>query len=176
MPVTEFAVLRLKPDRPLTDSELHTHLRRVSAEQSAWSFFPLYWFTYTSDDGPTPARVTETFICILSQWASVPAHQAWIDSAQNQALLTLLSSTIEIASFCHVALTSESGEIDKVLGAGKLRWKMLGEEVREKGDASGWAADTPEPTFCVFEIVGSGVESSDSAGWTIMSRLDLSNH
>ncbi|KAG8722024.1 hypothetical protein FRC08_007793 [Ceratobasidium sp. 394] len=170
-PVTEFAVLRLKPDRPVTDSELHATLRRVSAEQSAWSSFPLYWFTYTTHDGPAP----ETFNCILSQWASVPAHKAWIDSAQNQALLALLAPTIEIASFCHVALEPKSGEIDKVLGADKLRWKKLGEEVSEKGDASGWAVDTPEPTFCVFEIVGSDVESRNGDGWTTMSRLDLSN-
>ncbi|QRV79591.1 hypothetical protein RhiJN_07606 [Ceratobasidium sp. AG-Ba] len=136
-PVTEFAILRLKKDRPHTDCELHTHLRRVSVEQSSWSTFPLYWFMYTTHD--VPARETETCICILSQWASVPAHQAWIDSEQNQALLTLLAPTIEIASFCHIALKPKGDEIDKILGAGKLRWKQLGEQANEneKGDASG---------------------------------------
>ncbi|KAG9124949.1 hypothetical protein FRC07_009583 [Ceratobasidium sp. 392] len=172
-PVTEFAILRLKHDRPHTDSELYAYLRRVSAEQSAWSSFPLHWFTYTTtNDGP--ARETDTFICILSQWASVPAHQVWIDSAQNQELLALLSPTIELASFCHVALKSD--EVDKVLGTDKLRWKYLTEEVLDKGDASGWAVDTSEPRFYVFKIVGSEEVGSESkGGWTTMSRLDLSN-
>ncbi|KAG8682028.1 hypothetical protein FRC09_017067, partial [Ceratobasidium sp. 395] len=166
-PVTEFAILRLKHDRPHTDSELYEHLRRVSAEQSAWSSFPLHWFTYiATNDGP--GRETETFICILSQWASVPAHQAWIDSAQNQALLALLSPTIEIASFCHVALKSKSDEIDRVLGADKLSWKYWREEVQDKGDASGWAVDAPESRFYVFKIVDVSDVGSEAGGdgWT----------
>jgi hypothetical protein len=158
--VTEFAVLRLK-DCSLTDSELIQGLRRVSAEQSAWSSFPLHWFTY---DGP--AR--ETYVCILSQWASVPAHQAWIDSAQNQALLALLAPKLDIASFCHIAL--RASEPGSVFGAERLSWKSFGEEI-ELGDASGWAVDTPEPTFYVFQIKS----QDDTAGFTNMSRLELSN-
>ncbi|QRV94228.1 hypothetical protein RhiJN_22246 [Ceratobasidium sp. AG-Ba] len=171
-PVTEFAILRLKKGRSHTDSELYTHLRRVSAEQSSWSTFPLYWFIYTTND--VPARETETYICILSQWASVPAHQAWIDSEQNQALLTPLAPTIDIASFCHIALKPKEGEVDKVLGAGKLRWKQLGEQPNEseRGDASGWAVDTPAPTYYVFEAAEP--EDKDAGdGWTTMSRLEL---
>lgn len=168
-PVTEFAVLKVKQDRLHTEAELHTHLRRVSAEQSAWSSFPLYWFTYR-DDAPGPE--TETFICILSQWASVPAHQAWIDSEQNQALLTLLSPTIDITSFCHVALKPKEGEIGRVLGADKLRWKQASQSTDVAGDASGWAVDTTAPTFYVFEIVKEGAENKGE-GWTVMSRLDL---
>ena len=98
-PVTEFAILRLKSDITFDDLDI----RRVSVEQSAWSGFPLYWFTYTTGQ--------DTFACILSQWASVPAHQAWIASPQNQALLQLMLPKLEIAAFCHVDLHTSRSEI-----------------------------------------------------------------
>jgi hypothetical protein len=160
LPVTEFAILRLK-DSSLTDPELIQNLRRVSTEQSAWSSFPLHWFTY---DGPA---AHETYVCILSQWASVPAHQAWIDSAQNQALLALLAPKLDIASFCHIDL--RAAELGRVFEAESVSWRSFGEEVK-LGDASGWVVDTPKPTFYVFQI-----NSQDDTGFTTMSRLELSN-
>ncbi|KDN49696.1 hypothetical protein RSAG8_01761, partial [Rhizoctonia solani AG-8 WAC10335] len=173
-PVTEFAILRLKQDTTsLKDPELIAGLGRVSSEQSAWSTFPLNWFTYPADG--------DTFVCILSQWDDVPAHQEWIDSPQNQALLKLLLPKLEIHAFCHVDLhASNSGvELDDILQAKQLSWRKLTEGERvagegQKGDACGWAVDTPEPTFYVFRINGSGAEM-EGPDWTAISRLDFEN-
>ncbi|CAE6416281.1 unnamed protein product [Rhizoctonia solani] len=176
-PVTEFAILRLKPENTsLNDPELIAGLRRVSSEQSTWSTFPLYWFTYSSDG--------DTFVCILSQWEDVPAHQEWIDSDQNQALLKLLSPKLEIHSFCHIDLhASKLGvELGDVFLANQLSWRKLTEGERvaggeeRKGDACGWAVDTPEPTFYVFRIEKSNdPRTGEGLDWTTMSRLDLEN-
>ncbi|QRW21666.1 hypothetical protein RhiXN_06655 [Rhizoctonia solani] len=153
-PVTEFAILRLKSENTsLDDPELIAGLRRVSAEQSAWSTFPLYWFTYSSPN-------QDTFVCILSQWEDVFAHQEWIESDQNQALLELLTPKLEIYAFCHVDLhASKSGiELGDVFLATQLSWRKLTEDERvaggqdRKGDSCGWAVDLPEPAFYVFRI------------------------
>ncbi|KAF8609011.1 hypothetical protein BDV93DRAFT_214882 [Ceratobasidium sp. AG-I] len=178
-PVTEFADLRLKPGFTLGDSVLQDGLRRVNAEQSAWSTFPLHWFTYTPTDDSH-----ETHVCILSQWASVSAHQAWIDSPQNQDLLALLGPKLDIASFCHIDLhVSRQGvELDEVLEASNLSWETLGAAERafagdnvELGDACGWAVDSPEPKFFVFRIEEpkSSGNTSSRQGSTIMSRLNI---
>ncbi|EUC64045.1 hypothetical protein RSOL_434630, partial [Rhizoctonia solani AG-3 Rhs1AP] len=175
-PVTEFAILRLRQDTTsLKDPQLIAGLERVGSEQSAWSTYPLYWFTYSADQ--------DTFVCILSQWDDVPAHQEWIDSPQNQALLELLLPKLEIHSFCHADLhASKPGvELDDVLQAKQLNWRKLTEGERvvgaegQKGDACGWALDTPEPTFYVFRIDnGSGI-GTEGADWTTISRLNFEN-
>ncbi|KAJ1304784.1 hypothetical protein OPQ81_005920 [Rhizoctonia solani] len=176
-PVTEFVILRLKPDMTsLKDPELIAGLRRVSSEQSAWSTFPLHWFTYTADG--------YTFVCILTQWDDVPAHQEWIDSAQNQALLKLLLPILEIHAYCHVDLhASKSGvELGDLLQAKQLSWRKLTEAERVAGpggrigDACGWAVDTPEPTFYVFRVddeTGAGMEQQED--WIAITRLDFGN-
>ncbi|ELU42725.1 hypothetical protein AG1IA_03231 [Rhizoctonia solani AG-1 IA] len=176
-PVTEFAILRLKSENTsLDDPELIAGLRRVSAEQSAWSTFPLYWFTYSSPN-------QDTFVCILSQWEDVFAHQEWIESDQNQALLELLTPKLEIYAFCHVDLhASKSGiELGDVFLATQLSWRKLTEDERvaggqdRKGDSCGWAVDLPEPTFYVFRIDKDNNDPRTGEGldWTTMSRLDL---
>ncbi|CEL60702.1 hypothetical protein RSOLAG1IB_03941 [Rhizoctonia solani AG-1 IB] len=173
-PVTEFAILRLKSENntSLNDPELITGLGRVNSEQSAWSTFPLYWFTYSSDES--------TFVCILSQWEDVFAHQEWIDSDQNQALLKLLSPKLEIHAFCHIDLhASKSGiELGDVFLAKQLSWRKLTEAERvaggqgRKGDACGWAVDTPEPMFYVFRVdKNNDPRTEEEVDWTTMSRL-----
>ncbi|KAH7339818.1 hypothetical protein B0J17DRAFT_375847 [Rhizoctonia solani] len=175
-PVTEFAILRLKQDTTsLKDPELIAGLGRVSSEQSAWSGFPLYWFTYSTE--------TDTFVCILSQWDDVPAHQEWIDSDQNQALLKLLLPKLEIHTFCHVDLhASKIGvELNEMFQANQLSWRKLTENERvagaegRKGDACGWAVDTPEPTFFVFRVENGSSAGAEDVEWSTISRLDFEN-
>lgn len=196
LPVTEFAILRLKPDATsLDDPDLKPGLRRVGIEQSAWSGFPLHWFSHTSTTSG------DTFVCLLSQWTSVQAHQSWIDSAQNQALLQLLLPKLEIFAFCHIDLHTTTSEIQlaDLFQAQRLSWRKLDLEDRvaksnqaQRGDACGWAVDASEPTFYVFRgdverVNVEGDESEvgekettrtggdDTGSWTTMLRLDFEN-
>ncbi|KAB5595113.1 hypothetical protein CTheo_1401 [Ceratobasidium theobromae] len=172
-PVTEFAILRLRSPVSLADPDLTAGLHRVSTQQSSWSGFPLHWFTYSKSEN--------TFVCILSQWESVPAHQLSIDSPQNQALLDLLLPKLDIFAFCHVDLRplAPNSQLGTVFQAQHITWRELDIDIpthspdEPKGDACGWAIDTPEPKFYVFRIANDA--QIQSTHWTTMSRLTFGN-
>lgn len=93
MPVTEFASFAFKPGHSHSDPAISALFGKVASWQSAWSGFPLLYYT-------NPAVPTE--IHLITGWSSVDAHDAWIASAPNQELLAVFTPYIDILSMVHL--------------------------------------------------------------------------
>ncbi|KAF7979572.1 hypothetical protein HWV62_41858 [Athelia sp. TMB] len=101
MSITEFASLELKHPHTLSSPPPHfiSLLQRLSAEQSAHSGYPLLFFTEA--EHPLPLH-------LISGWTDVPAHDAWIASAQNQQLLIDFADFIEIKGLMHLDINFDT--------------------------------------------------------------------
>lgn len=120
MAITEFAVLETIPPHTAESPRVRTFLAKVAERQAAWSGHPLLFF----QDTDAPATVY-----LVSGWADVPAHHAWIASEANQALLREAGSLMTVKSFQHLAIDFET----MPEGVSHLAW-----EVRPRGEqASG---------------------------------------
>ncbi|EPQ57769.1 hypothetical protein GLOTRDRAFT_18367, partial [Gloeophyllum trabeum ATCC 11539] len=95
MSITEFATLRLKPPYTSSSSEVTQFFRRLSDRQSAWSGHPLLFFY----NARNPSEVY-----LLSGWADVPAHHAWIGGSENQELLRLAEGILDVVELVHLGI------------------------------------------------------------------------
>jgi hypothetical protein len=106
MPITEFALLRLKEEDPSAITK--SNLRDVIKEQSAWSKHPVNFVRQIEDQGS---------VYLLGGWASVAEHFGdWITSEPNQRLLAQLKDAIDIEWLFHL-------DID--VGIPKLGWALF---------------------------------------------------
>ncbi|RXW20456.1 hypothetical protein EST38_g5394 [Candolleomyces aberdarensis] len=93
MTITEFASLKLKAPYTVTSDPLPELFNLVRERQSAWSSYPLFYVTDTSD---------KSIVHILSGWDSVSAHEEWIKSDGNQDLLKGFASYLEDVTLRHL--------------------------------------------------------------------------
>ncbi|PBK63598.1 hypothetical protein ARMSODRAFT_861174, partial [Armillaria solidipes] len=93
MTITEFAELQFHSADFLSQPSLRDLLLRLRTNQSAWSGFPVYFYT---------AKNSEKVIYLISGWQSVPAHEEWIASDENQTLLKLFEPHVQITDFVHL--------------------------------------------------------------------------
>lgn len=94
MPITEFALLRLKEQEP--SAQTKSSLRDVVKQQSAWSKYPVHFLRQIEDSG---------LVYLLGGWASVAEHFGdWITSEPNQRLLAELKDAIDIEWLFHLEI------------------------------------------------------------------------
>jgi hypothetical protein len=106
MPITEFALLRLKEPEPSATTK--SNLRDVIKEQSTWSKHPVNFVHQIEDSG---------LVYLLGGWESVAEHFGdWITSEPNQRLLAQLKNAIDIEWLFHL-------DID--VGIPKFGWAMF---------------------------------------------------
>lgn len=92
MPITEFALFRLKEQTPSAATK--ASFRDVIKEQSAWSKYPVHFLHQLEDSG---------LVYLLGGWASVAEHFGeWITSEPNQRLLAELKDAINIEWLFHL--------------------------------------------------------------------------
>lgn len=92
MPVTEFALFRLKEQGP--SAKTKSSFRDVIKEQSAWSNYPVNFLRQEEDSA---------LVYLLGGWASVAEHFGdWITSEPNQRLLAELKDAIDIEWLFHL--------------------------------------------------------------------------
>ncbi|KAF3388579.1 hypothetical protein F1880_003840 [Penicillium rolfsii] len=150
MPVTEFALLRLKEREPSATTK--SHLRDVIKEQSAWSKHPVYFVRQIEDP---------SLLYLLGGWASVAEHFGdWITSEPNQRLLAQLKDAIDIEWLFHLDIdpsahsiplhapvlgiiryiveAKKKDDFDRIFKAGALH---LGEHTAPYSCAGGWRID-----------------------------------
>ncbi|KAJ2921739.1 hypothetical protein H1R20_g15353, partial [Candolleomyces eurysporus] len=101
--ITEFASLKLKAPYKVTSDPLPELFTLVRERQSAWSSYPLLYFTDTSD---------KSIVHILSGWDSVSAHEEWIKSDGNQDLLKRFASYLEDVTLRHLDVTFDKDKFD----------------------------------------------------------------
>lgn len=98
MAVTELAILKAVTPGAVQTPSVQAFLRTVAEQQAARSGFPvLYYHPITSD----PSGDADT-VYLLSGWDSVAAHDVWIASAANQALLKEMNGVFALAGFHHL--------------------------------------------------------------------------
>ncbi|KAJ5380604.1 uncharacterized protein N7496_003032 [Penicillium cataractarum] len=101
MPITEFALLRLKEQEP--SAKTKSSLRDVVKQQSAWSKHPVNFLRQIEDSG---------LVYLLGGWASVAEHFGdWITSAPNQRLLAELKDAIDIEWLFHLDIDPSARNI-----------------------------------------------------------------
>ncbi|KAK0218762.1 hypothetical protein IW262DRAFT_1054589 [Armillaria fumosa] len=130
MTITEFAELQFHSADFLSQPSLRDLLVRLRTNQGAWSGFPVYFYTKDS----------ERVLYLISGWHSVSAHEEWIASDENQALLKLFEPHVQITDFVHLDV-----EFGGILSGGKERlmfWKSKGGVIHERR----------------WEVIGSDVE------------------
>ncbi|GLI76353.1 hypothetical protein PoHVEF18_004625 [Penicillium ochrochloron] len=150
MPITEFALLRLKEEEPSATTK--SNLRDVIKEQSAWSKHPVNFVRQIEDPG---------LVYLLGGWASVAEHFGdWITSEPNQRLLAQLKDSIGIEWLFHLDIdpsmhsiplnapvlgisryfveASKKDEFDSIFKAGA---RHLGEYTAPYSYAGGWRID-----------------------------------
>lgn len=93
MAVTELAILTVLPPHEPHSSFFHNLFKRITALQSAWSGYPLYFFQDAEDDRT---------IYLISGWKDVAAHWSWIESEDNQSLLAKTKSTLAVQGLKHL--------------------------------------------------------------------------
>lgn len=135
MPVTEIAFLQFSPSVTWDTPKIGTYFRLLSQRQSAWSGYPLIFFTDTKGEK----------ITLVSGWDSVEAHNGWIASEGNQELLKLLGPYLTVEGLVHLEL--RFGDIPEGIQQIKLE-KLEGDENWASGGGR-WsaivkAADTQE--------------------------------
>ena len=103
MTITEFASLKLNAPYTVTSDPLPELLKLVRERQSAWSSYPLLYFTDASD---------KSVVHILSGWDSVSAHEEWIKSEGNQDLLKNFASYLEDVTLRHLNFAFDEGRFN----------------------------------------------------------------
>ncbi|KAK0187194.1 hypothetical protein F5146DRAFT_766602 [Armillaria mellea] len=137
MTITEFVELQFHSVDFLSQPSLRDLLLRLRTNQGAWSGFPVYFYT-TKD--------SENILYLISGWQSVPAHEEWIASDENQTLLKLFEPHVQITDFVHLDV-----EFGGVLSGGEERlrfWKNKGGAIDEKR----------------WEVIGNDVEGKKMEG------------
>ncbi|OCH93833.1 hypothetical protein OBBRIDRAFT_701227, partial [Obba rivulosa] len=95
MPVTEVAILELVHPHTVNSPSIREFFRKAGTHQAKWSGYPVWWFESTS----APSR-----IYLISGWAGVEAHEEWIVSAENKALLKEGEGLIVVIDLMHVEI------------------------------------------------------------------------
>lgn len=78
----------------------------------------------------------ETRIHLLSGWSSVPAHEAWIASEENQELLRLLTPYLTIDEFVHLDIEFEAFARCLDNGSQSIRYNKV-EGTIQRDDSAG---------------------------------------
>ncbi|KAK0436457.1 hypothetical protein EV421DRAFT_1127422 [Armillaria borealis] len=161
MTITEFAELQFHSADFLSQPSLRDLLLRLRTNQGAWSGFPVHFYTKDSE---------QVLLHLISGWQSVPAHEAWIASDENQTLLKLFEPHVQITDFVHLDV-----EFGGILGGGEerlrfwknkggtideKRWEVIGNDVEEK--------KTKGEKYCF-----SHVDSDQSSEGEIIQRVSL---
>lgn len=131
MSITEFASLELKHPHALSapPPAFTTLLHRLAAQQSARSGYPLFFFT-------DPAR--PDWLHLITGWSSVPAHEDWIASAQNQELLSHFGQFLEVKGLVHLDLDISGFPAD---GVEEMICKKYKPDVMGESEAFGSAME-----------------------------------
>lgn len=109
MPLTELALLRLKPSITLDISRVRSNLQNAKHAMESFTGYPFYYYSQIEDP---------TLIYIIGCWESLQQHFGeWIPSEQNQNILGSLNDFIDVEWLYHYAIdgrfeksTGESGE------------------------------------------------------------------
>ena len=149
MTVTEFATLKLVSPHTWTSPDVQAFFQTLSAQQGAWSGYPLRFFADTTDP---------QLIYLITGWESVAAHYEWISSEQNQALLERAKGMIEVEGLAHAEVDSERADAQFVVWT---QWTpQEGEDISGKGGA-GLVVDKEEPLVYSLQGYGSEEEAGD---------------
>ena len=177
MTITEFAILVFKSPPNFSDPVLQSHFRKLFVEQSECSGFPLLFFT--NRDNPLEVH-------LVTGWASVAAHEAWIRGEQNQELLRVFAPYVDMQKIrmVHLGMDFEAIPSDTDAGwtvveryDGQVAEKSTGFEW-ERSDRSKWSLtgrDLARDSGDVFRFVGvaGGEEIEVSGGMAPVERWVL---
>lgn len=149
MTVTEFATLKLVSPHTWTSPDVQAFFQTLSAQQGAWSGYPLRFFADTTDS---------QLIYLITGWESVAAHYEWIASEQNQALLERAKGMIEVEGLAHAEVDSERADAQFVVW---MQWTPREEEnVTGQGEV-GLVVDKEGPLVYSLQGYGSEEEAGD---------------
>jgi hypothetical protein len=182
MTITEFAILVFKSPPNFLDPTLQSLFRQLSAWQSECSGFPLLFFTNRNDS---------LEVHLVTGWASVAAHEAWIRGERNQELLRMFAPHVDMQKIRMVHLSVNFEAIPSDADAVVERYDaQLGEKSTpfewERSDRSRWSltggdlARDGRGDASVFRFVGvaGGGEVEVSGGvvpverW-VLKRVDV---
>ena len=101
MTITEFATIVFKSPLNFSDPTLQSLFQKLSVWQSECSGFPLRFFTNPND----PVEVH-----LVTGWASVAVHEAWIQGERNQTLLRIFAPYVDMPKIrmVHVGVDFEA--------------------------------------------------------------------
>ncbi|GJE87029.1 hypothetical protein PsYK624_031120 [Phanerochaete sordida] len=143
MPITELAILEALPPHTADSAPIQTFLSDVALQQAAWSGHPLLFFTLAHDD----ARTT---VVLVSGWADVPAHDAWIASEPNQALLRRAGALLTVRELLHLDIAFET----LPHSVQRMTWEVLSRAQADSVDAERGQLGAAEPGSGVWEGAG----------------------
>ncbi|EAS27791.3 uncharacterized protein CIMG_08995 [Coccidioides immitis RS] len=94
MPLTELALLHLKPTITVDNAALQSSLRSAKHAMESFTGYPFHFFTQVEDP---------SYIYIIGNWTSLTQHvDQWIPSEKNQALLEALENLLTVEWMFHL--------------------------------------------------------------------------
>lgn len=177
MAVTELAILKAVTPGAVQTPSVQAFLRNVAEQQTARSGFPiLYYHPITSN----PSGDADT-VYLLSGWSSVAAHDVWIASAANQALLKEMNGVFALAGFHHLDVDFGALPRDEarwitwdVTPQGQARACDSGSGDSAGASASG-AVDNLDVTDDRRAREGQGEGAADGARVVLLKKLTLAS-
>lgn len=94
MPITELALLHLKPTVTTDDAKLQSTLRSAKYAMEAFTGYPFHLYTQVEDP---------SYIYIIGSWTSLTQHvEQWIPSKENQAVLQSAGELLDVEWMFHL--------------------------------------------------------------------------
>ena len=93
MPVTEFAILRLKEPFTIENEALRANFQSVAERQAEWSGYPLTFYYNFQDP---------SLFYVVSGWEDSEAHRKWIASDTNQQFLHIFGPILTVDGLAHI--------------------------------------------------------------------------
>ncbi|KAI1941399.1 hypothetical protein LOZ66_001915 [Ophidiomyces ophidiicola] len=94
MPVTELALLHLKPSFSADSPNVQSALRLARHSMESFTGYPFYLYTQIEDP---------SYIYVIGSWASVAQHmEQWIPSNKNQELLKSVDGILDVEWMFHL--------------------------------------------------------------------------
>lgn len=153
MTVTELAILKAVTPGAVQTPSVQAFLRTTAEQQAARSRFPvLYYHPITSNPS---GDVDEVYL--LSGWDSVAAHNVWIASAANQALLKEMDGMFALAGFFHLDIDFGAFPRDEVRW---VTWEVIAQgQARACDGGGGDSAGTSASGAVLWERIGRVLDS-----------------
>ncbi|EEP78530.1 predicted protein [Uncinocarpus reesii 1704] len=94
MPITEIALLHLKPTVTIDDAPVRSSLRAAKLAMESFTGYPFHFYTQVDDP---------SYIYVVGSWATVAQHaEEWIPSQKNQEILASVRDLLDVDWMFHV--------------------------------------------------------------------------